>query len=64
MLLLSTSSTSSGTAPVSLPNLAAVVSLSSVALLSGVPSCVGWSARAISKVFSCPATGVSVTRPG
>ena len=49
--------------PVS-PSAVAVVSLSSVSLFSGVPSCVGLSARTMSYVLACPETGVSFTRPG
>lgn len=56
--------TSSGTAPVPRPYSAAVASFSSVALFSGVPAWVGSSARTMSKVLACPATGVIFTRPG
>mgnify|MGYP004664298477 CR=1 FL=1 len=56
--------TSSGTAVFGKPYSEAVLSLSRLALFSGVPSCVGWSARTRSKVFGSPATGVSLTRPG
>lgn len=64
LVLHKTVKTSSGTASLPSPNIAAVASFSRVALLSGVPSCVGLSARTMSKVFSCPGTGVSITRPG
>lgn len=55
---------SSGRASSSRPKSLAVVSFKNVALFSGVPSCVGWSARTMSKVFASPSTGVSFTLPG
>lgn len=42
----------------------AVISVNSVFLLIGVPTCVGSSARTRSNVSACPSTAVSFTRPG
>nr|DAQ29839.1 MAG TPA: hypothetical protein [Caudoviricetes sp.] len=41
-----------------------MASVSNDALLSGVPISVGASSRVMSNTFSCPSTGVSLTRPG